>query len=135
MSCSGFVLKAPTSTMAPSVVSKPPVSGYEPQEKCRPRSQPHRRFLHLHGEHRFEQRHRDLLAAAGLLALQQREQDRLNEMHARRVVAERRRVDGERLVVVAFAAHHAGERLRQDVLSALVGERPASSEAGAEGAR
>ena len=96
--------------------------------------QPHRRFLHLHGEHRFEQRDGDLLAAAGLLALQQREQDRLHEMHAGGVVAERGRIDGQRLVVVALAPHHARQRLRENVLPALVGERPGLAEAGAEGA-
>ncbi len=117
--------------MAPSLVSKPPLRGYDPGEM--PAAlKPHGRFLHLHREHRFEQRDRDLLSAACLLALQQREQDRLNKMHARRVVAERRCVDGQRLVVVAFAAHHAGERLRQNVLSALMGERSPLSEAGAE---
>jgi len=36
--------------------------------------------------------------------------------------------------IVALTPHHTGERLRQNVLSSLVGKRPLSSEAGAEGA-
>ena len=56
----------------------------------------HRGLLHLHRQHRVVERDGDLLALAGALALQQREQDALHHVHAGRVVGQRGRVDGDR---------------------------------------
>ena len=93
--------------------------------------QRHRGLLHLHRQHGVVERHLDLLSLSRALPLQQREQDALHHVHARRVVGQRGRVDGERVRRVAFARHDAAERLGEDVLPALVRVGAGTAVAGA----
>ena len=95
--------------------------------------QDHRRFLHLHRQHRVVERDADLLALAAALALQQREQDALHHVHAGGVVGQRGGVGGHRMRRIGLPRHHAAHRLRQHVLAALVGVRAGLAEAGADG--
>ena len=89
-------------------------------------------FLGLRRDHGVEQRHVELLAPARLLPLQQREQHALHQMHAGRIIREGRRVDRERIALARAARHHAGHRLRQHVLPALVRVGAGEAEAGAD---
>ena len=86
-----------------------------------PAHQPSGAFLHLRSDHRIKQRHGDELSAPGLLPLQQCEQDALHEMHTGRVVGKGGTGKRKRHRRVGSARHHAAHRLRQNVLTALVG--------------